>query len=220
MSEPFRDLHASIADVSQHYHFQELPGAISNMQEWITSAIRMIAEMIAKLLSITPAASDTRGFGDAMKWVWYIVGFLCFLAIVYVVISRTWQILRKNSSGTGGVSKSSRIFDSADWKKEASDLAAKADWRYGCRALYMSSLRKLDEAGVLSFGPSRTNYEYWYALQKEKTIQKLFREMANVIDESWFGNRNAGQSDFDNCSNLLAQIESEIGKRPASNPNK
>jgi len=212
--EQFRDLHASIADVSQHYHFQEMPGVVTNLQEWITNAIRLIADLLARLFSLSPMASDTRAFGDVMKHIWYIVGFLCAAALIFVVAKRSWEALRGSAGKAGAVQGVTRIMNASDWKKEANNLSEKSNWRFGCRALYMASLRMFDEAGVLSFGPSRTNYEYWYALKKEKSIQKNFRELADVIDECWFGNRTVDQADFKKCSTLLADMEQEISNRP------
>jgi hypothetical protein len=212
--EQFQDLHASIADVSQHYHFQEMPGVVTNLQEWISNAIRWLVDLLARLFSLTPMTSDTRAFGDVMKHIWYIVGFLCALALILVIAKRAWDAMRGSAGKAGGVQGVTRTMNAGDWKKEANLLADKGDWRFGCRALYMSSLRLLDEAGVLSYGPSRTNYEYWYALKKEKGIQQHFRELADVIDESWFGNRTVGQGEFKKCSTLLTDIEQEISKRP------
>jgi hypothetical protein len=211
--DQFRDLHASIADVSQHYHFQEMPGMVTNLQEWFTNFARWLADLLARLFSLTPIASDTRAFGDAIKHLWYVVGFLCALGLLYVVVRRTWEVLSKASAAQAGVQSASKILDSADWMKEANQLADQGDWRFACRALYMACLRMLDEAGVLAFGASRTNYEYWYALQKEKEIQMRFRELADVIDQSWFGNRDVGRPDFRKCSELLKEIAQEIANR-------
>jgi Domain of unknown function (DUF4129) len=213
--EQFRDLHTSIADVSQHYHFQEMPGVVSNLQEWISNAIRWLADLLARLFSLSPMASDTRVFGDVMKHLWYIVGFLCALALILVIAKRTWDTLKGSAGKAGTVEGVTRIMTGSDWKKEADKLAEQSNWRLSCRALYMATLRTFDEAGVLSFGPSRTNYEYWYALKKEKEIQKHFRELADFIDESWFGNRTVAQADYKKCSTLLTDIEQEISKRPA-----
>jgi hypothetical protein len=190
-----------------------MPGVVTNLQEWITNAIRWVADLVSRLFSMTPMASDTRAFGDVIKHLWYVVGFLCSLALLYVIFRRSWELLRKSGAGAAGAQGTTRIMDSSDWRKEANKLAEQGNWRFGCRALYMASLRIFDEAGVLSFGPSRTNYEYWYALQKEKAIQKHFRELADVIDESWFGNRSAGQADFRKCAMLLEEIEKEISSR-------
>ena len=214
MPEQFRDLHASIADVSQHYHFQEMPGVVNNLQEWMTNAIRWLADLLSRLFSLSPMASDTRGFGDLMKHIWYVVGFLCALALILVIVKRTYDMLRGVAGKAGTVQGVTRIMNSGEWKREADKLAEQSNWRMACRALYMSTLRLFDEASVLSFGPSRTNYEYWYALKKEKEIQKHFRELADFIDESWFGNRDVGQTDFKKCSSLLTEIETEISKRP------
>jgi hypothetical protein len=190
-----------------------MPGVVTNLQEWITNAIRWIADLMSKLFSMTPMASDTRAFGDVIKQLWYVVGFLCSLALIYVIARRSWDLMRKAGTATGGVDGTTRIMAASDWKKEANSLAGQGDWRSGCRALYMACLRLFDEAKVLSFGPSRTNYEYWYALAKDKPIQKLFRELADVIDESWFGNRSVAEADFRRCAVLLAEIEKEVSNR-------
>jgi hypothetical protein len=58
--------------------------------------------------------------------------------------------------------------------------------------------------------PTRTNYEYWYALARHKPIAVAFRQIADIVEESWFGYHEASKSDYEQCLQLLQQAESEL----------
>ena len=100
---------------------------------------------------------------------------------------------------------SEALLNADSWKQQGEALATKLAWREACRALYFSLLKRLDEKGVAEYMPTRTNYEYWYALARNKTIALQFREIANIVEASWFGNRSASNVDY---QHLLAAFSS------------
>jgi Domain of unknown function (DUF4129) len=158
--------------------------------------------------------SDTRAVSNLIKNIWYLVGFLCVLVLIYLLAFNFWRRFKRTSVPSLNAVTVSKLIMSEDWRNEARRLAEESNWRAACRALYMSCLRMFDEAAILPFAVSRTNYEYWYALAKEKGIQTNFRQLANVVDQTWFGKQVASQPDFEQCSKLLDDIEREVGKSP------
>jgi hypothetical protein len=214
MTDKFRDLHGCIADVSRHYHFRETPQGLTAAQEWITNLLHWLSDLLARLFALAPMPSDTRAVSNLIKNIWYLVGFLCVLVLIYLLAFNFWRRFKRTSVPSLNAVTVSKLIMSEDWRNEARRLAEESNWRAACRALYMSCLRMFDEAAILPFAVSRTNYEYWYALAKEKGIQTNFRQLANVVDQTWFGKQVASQPDFEQCSKLLDDIEREVGKSP------
>jgi hypothetical protein len=109
-----------------------------------------------------------------------------------------------------GVSSLEEILDSAGWKQKAQELAQKRLFKDACRALYLSVIYALDEKRILPFAPTRTNYEYWYALAGKESLQRGFRRLADLVEIMWFGNHHAQMEDYDDCVRLSTGLEEEI----------
>jgi hypothetical protein len=126
--------------------------------------------------------------------------------------------LRKVAQITGADRKLSRqyaesaiILDYAGWKKQAQELAAAKNWKEACRASYMAALRLLDEAKIVEFAPTRTNYEYWYALAPQsKPLAVAFRKLAQMVEVIWFGNKIAAADDLEQSLQSLRNLEVEV----------
>ncbi|MFN8552675.1 MAG: DUF4129 domain-containing protein [Candidatus Obscuribacterales bacterium] len=133
-----------------------------------------------------------------------------FFVIVYFAMRRMGQLSAQAKLAKKGQSAAYRLLDAAGWKSEAAALAAREDWREACRALYMSSLRNMHENRVIEFTPTRTNYEYWYALEpRSQGLARAFKSLANQVELVWFGNKQATAEDYHSIEIQLQKVEEE-----------
>jgi hypothetical protein len=73
----------------------------------------------------------------------------------------------------------------------------------------------LDEQKILVYTPTRSNYEYYYALHGKGGLQGGFRKLADLVEELWFGNRQAGQEEYDSCVQLSTSLSQDIRNQAA-----
>ena len=205
-----RDIAPEIAAVAGKYHYKKPPDLLLQMQEWMDNAWRFITDLLSSLRVHMPGMADTNVVGNIMQILVLIVGALCLFVIIYFSLKRMSQLSAQAQLAKRGQSAAYRLLDAAGWKKEAADFAEKKDWREACRALYMSSLRTMHENSVIEFAPTRTNYEYWYALEpRSEMLARAFKSLANQVELVWFGNKQASADDYKEIDEHLQKVEEE-----------
>ncbi len=205
-----KDIAPEIAAIAGRYSYKKPPDILVQIQEWIDKAWRFVTDLLSSLRIHVPGMSDTNVVGNIMQVLVLLVGAVCLFAIIFFAMKRMSQLNAQSQLAKKGQSAAHRMLDATGWKNEAAQLALKEDWREACRAIYMSSLRTLHESSVIEFAPTRTNYEYWYALApRSETLARSFKSLANQVELIWFGNKLATSSDFEACSTQLSRVEEE-----------
>jgi hypothetical protein len=203
------DISPIIQDVAKNYHYHKPPDFVIFIQDLITKLWRLLSDFLSSLHFYVPA-HDTRMVGNLLKFAWFGAGAIGVLAVSYFAWRRLKQLKTAAQMAKRGQIASETFLNADAWRKQAEELAAQKEWKEACRAIYFSLLKRLDEKGVVEFMPTRTNYEYWYTLARHKPIAMPFREIANIVESSWFGNRNATADDYDQCVQFLGQAQEEI----------
>lgn len=207
----FRDITPFIAEVAKNYRYHEPPALLVYVQEFITKLRRWIYELLSNLHMAFPKFSaNTSMVGNVMEVLLLIAGAIAIILLIYFAWRRMGQLNAQALRARRGEAESETLLDAAGWKTQATELANKSDYRFACRALYLSLLKRLDEKGVLEFIPTRTNYEYWYALSQDRQIALRFRDIANIVESAWFGNHDATAADYEDCYKKLEEAEAAI----------
>jgi Domain of unknown function (DUF4129) len=205
-----RDIAPEIAAVAGNYKYKKPPDLLLQVQEWLDKAWRFLTDLFSSLRLHMPGMADTNMVGNIMQMLVLLVGALCLFVIVYFALKRMGHLSAQAKLAKKGQSAAYRLLDAAGWKEEAKQLAEKKDWREACRALYMSSLRAMHENAVIEFAPTRTNYEYWYALApRSEMLAFTFRSLANQVELIWFGNKQASEEDYRSITEYLQKVEEE-----------
>lgn len=204
-----RDISPIIQEVAKNYHYHKPPDFVIFIQDLITKLLRLLHDFLDSLHFYLPE-HDTRMVGNLLKLGWFAAGAIGVLAVTYFAWRRMKQLKTAAQQAKRGQIISETFLNADAWRKQAEELASQKEWKEACRALYFSLLKRLDEKGVVEFMPTRTNYEYWYALARHKPIAVPFREIANIVESSWFGNRHATTGDYDDCIKFLGQAQEEI----------
>lgn len=210
----FKDISSEIADVASRYHYHKPPQFLLYLQELLSRILRFLKDLFEQLHLFNSGFSDTRMVGNLMQVLLYVIGGICAFLIVYLVFLRMTKLTQMSKLARAGALESDALLTSKGWLDEAKSLAQKEHYKSACRALYLSFLRLLEERNIAPYAPTRTNYEYWYQLSKSREIQILFRQLADIVELVWFGNKDAEASDFEECLVILDSAQTAIEKLP------
>lgn len=208
----FKDISAEISDVASRYHYHKPPEFLVSIQEMLSRVLRFLKDLFEQLHLFNSGFSDTRMVGNAMQILLYAAGGICVLLIIYLVFMRMTKLTQMSRLARAGALDAESLLSSEGWLNEAKKLAQEEHYKAACRAAYLSFLRLLDEMEIAPFSPARTNYEYWYQLNKSHEIQIVFRKMADIVELVWFGNKAADSKDFDECLTLIDSVRPEISR--------
>jgi hypothetical protein len=208
----FKDVSSEIADVAGRYHYHKPPEFLVYLQEMLSRILRFIKDLLEQLHLFNSDFSDTRMVGNLMQVLLYAAGTLCALIIIYLVFMRMTKLTQMSRLARAGATNSQMLLTSQGWLAEAKSLAEKEHYKSACRAAYLSFLRLLDEQEIAPFSPTRTNYEYWYQLNKSREIQVAFGNLADIVELVWFGNKQAVRADFERCLELIESARPAIAQ--------
>lgn len=212
-----KDVGPVLEELSKQYNFQETPEFITRIQNFLNEVARFINDFLRHLKVPVPGSTNTNSFADLLQLGLIVTGVICLIVMAFLAVRRMNKLKLKSKGEFQGALEIEDELDSTGWLKRAEQLASENEWNKACRALYLSVLYMLDENEILSYTPTRSNYEYWYALSRKKQLQGSFRELADLVDLIWFGDYTASQSDYNHCNKLssrLLQTASTYAKVP------
>jgi hypothetical protein len=94
----------------------------------------------------------------------------------------------------------------SQWLERSRTLAHQGNYREACRALYLATLQKLDNDGLIPAQFSRTDGEYGQLVQtlpNARPYQILFQTHERLC----FGDRDISQQTFDACEQAYREID-------------
>jgi hypothetical protein len=205
----FSEIYPQIAQVAMSYDYKKPPDLLVKIQAGLEKFLRMLNDWLNSFQIRVPGLTDSRMASTILQVILWLVGALCLVLLLVALWNRLKQLKLQTQLARKGQTASGQLLNAEAWRSESERLAAAGNFKEACRASYFSALRILDERKILEFSPTRTNYEYWYALAKTKKLAKDFRSLAYLVELVWFGNRQADKADYEESIALLKQIESE-----------
>jgi len=206
----YEDVSPQLEKLAGEFNYKDPPDFLVRLQDLIGYLLRAIADFLKQFKITMPGAADTSAIGNVMQIAIIVVGSLCVIAILIAMSSRMKHLRDQAQLAKRGALSLEEILDSAGWKAKAEEYAKERLFKDACRAIYMSVIYSLDEKKILPFAPTRTNYEYWYALAGKESLQKGFRKLSDLVEIMWFGNHSAEAEDYDNCVRLSTGLEQDI----------
>jgi hypothetical protein len=202
----FKNIAKPLSEIAKNYDYREPPSFLLAVQEFITNAFRYIAELLS-LLKLTPGAADSRATATIVQFIVIAVGIICLIFLLVVVAGKLRHIKNAKQLASSGLIQADIPLDRVGWRNLAIKLAEEKNYRDSVRAIYMSALYLLDEKGVIRFSPSKTNYEYFYALGAKNVLQDPFRKLVTRVESIWFGHDQAQEEDHKICLRQLQDME-------------
>jgi len=206
----FQDITDPLASVARNYHFRKPPALIETIREFLLKALRMLNEWWRQLFMHSGQQLDSKSLSSVLQFIVVLAAVLAVIGVVYVLLRRAALQQRERVQTIKGASMVEELLNAQGWKAQAEKLASQQDYRRACRAVYLSLLQKLDENKIAQFAPTKTNYEYSYALAQHPDLQKGFRQLAELVEVIWFGNKEADKTDFQQSMSWLVELNGEI----------
>jgi hypothetical protein len=201
----FPPIYKEIAEVAAEYSYNKPPELLLTLQRLARSLLRLLSDLLASAHIPLGNATDSRAMSNLLLVAVIALGSICFVLVVVAIVARARHWKGKQKRSKLGADVTAMLLSAEAWRQEADRLAGEKQWKEACRASYFSFLRELDEKGVLPFSPTRSNYEYYYALLRKSDLAIVFRRLADLVEEEWFGNRIAGEADYKECQTLALQ---------------
>jgi hypothetical protein len=202
----FRDISAEIASVSANYASHKLPVWWLRLQEILRQLCQWLQDFLNKIFHHHgPGPADSSSLSTLLQYGLYLAGALSFLTICFLLFRRAARQARRLAAQKRGAASVEAILDAGGYAEEAERLAVQGDFKGACRAIYLSLLQNLHEKKVAIFAPAKTNYEYRYLLVSYPQLSSLFASLAEIVEQVWFGNKQAFADDYAQCKKILAE---------------
>ncbi len=209
----FKDISPQIESIAENYKSQKLPDWILRIQELIQQLLQWLQEFLENLFHVRhPGPSDSRSLSLLIQYGIYFAGIVALAAGLFFLLKYAARKKHEAAGGKRGAEKVERILSSQGYRTEATSLATSSNFRGACRSLYLCLLQQMHEKSVAVFAPAKTNYEYRYILSAYPLLQSTFVSIAEIVEEVWFGNREAENSDYTSCLELLDRAGLELDK--------
>ncbi|MEZ4542953.1 MAG: hypothetical protein R3C24_03515 [Cyanobacteriota/Melainabacteria group bacterium] len=167
-----KDVAPVLEELSKEYNFQETPEFIKTLQHLWSEIMRIINDLLRHFRPIQ-GPTDTSALSDLLQIGLIIAGCISVGLLIFLAVNRINKAKKLSNAAFKGAEEVEELLDSAGWRRRAEELKERKDWNKACRALYLSILYLLD-SNVLSYTPTRSNYEYWYALASRKRDSGIF----------------------------------------------
>lgn len=211
----FQDVSPQLEKLSSEFQYKDPPDFLIRLQELVSFVMRAIADFLKQFKITLPGMADTSAVGNVMQALIVIIGVICLAAVLYLMSSRMKQLRAQADLAKRGALSLEEILDSKGWMQKSEELARERLFKDACRAVYLSVIYSLDEKKILAYAPTRSNYEYFYALHGKNGLQSGFRKLADIVEELWFGNLHAGAEEYDTCVALSNGLFKEIEEHAA-----
>jgi hypothetical protein len=211
-----KNIAGQIAEVAKNYDYHEPPSALVKLQELLTNLIRAIRDWLNMLQFPQTGSSDTRFVGNLLQTLLVVTAIVAAVIVIVLIARRLTHLNDQRKLARGEMIVGESPLDSNGWHDHATQLFQNGANREACRAIYMSCLHLLDEAGIADFAPTKTNYEYFYSLKKEPTIASQFRKLVDTVETIWFGNKVAEPDDYYESLAHFDDIRQAVSQLPPS----
>ncbi len=208
----YKNIAGQIAEVAKNYNYHEPPGILVKLQELLTAIARAIRDLLNLIQLPQTGSSDTKMVGNLLQLLLALAAVVAVLVVAFLVVRRVKHLQAQKQMTLGEMIDGERALDSKGWRNLAEELSQTGSLREGCRAIYMSCLHHLHESSIAVFAPTKTNYEYFYALKQQPLIAQNFRTLVDLVELIWFGGKTATPADYRQCLSLLNNIEEEAAQ--------
>ncbi|UKT63771.1 DUF4129 domain-containing protein [Pedobacter mucosus] len=96
-----------------------------------------------------------------------------------------------------------------DYEKELQKLIAEGKYRLSVRLLYLRTLKKLSDAGIIKWQPEKTNYNYLSEISKPE-LKSAFSELTHQFDYIWYGDFPINASKFEPINQSFNHFNNQI----------
>ncbi|AHM60626.1 hypothetical protein D770_11845 [Flammeovirgaceae bacterium 311] len=153
-----------------------------------------------KLSQLFGGASSS-GLLDGMVYV-VCIGAGIFIIFRFLDVDLTSLVQRRAVAPSIGVNEGiTENIHALDFEKEIGSAVEQQEFKRAVRLLYLASLKRLADAGLIRFEPGKTNRQYQRELRSPQCSSR-FASLGHVFEYAWYG-------DFPVNEQLYQQAEQE-----------
>jgi len=187
--------------------------------DWVDRLARAISDFFEKLnrRETRGGSAGSLGMGMAVLepivWVVLILGLLAF-ATVFIMKFTLGRRARRQGSAL--LEEHEADLNADEWLLKASELEARREFREAVRCLYLASLRRLDDAEVLRFVRTETNWEHLRRFEGAPARPEGLdlRTQTREFDRVWYGHRVNGAEDVALFRSFYKSVLVAVGRMP------
>ena len=196
---------AALQTILDRPAYQWRPDKPSAIESWVVDLIR-------KLTRTLPAL-DPGGGGITIN---IPVDLVATIAGILIILFVFWFVGREFMGGLlleAGAGPSTRDggepLTAARALQQAQNLSTAGDYRNAVRYLYLASLLRLDERGLLRYDRSRTNREYLRSVDETPELASNLKDVIDVFDEVWYGYQPLDKSSYEHFADRVSDLQNQ-----------
>lgn len=146
---------------------------------------------------------------------WEVIKVVLILLVIVLLIWAAWQLWQllspslyrwKESSFGDRQNKLEKVASTSDWLERSQQFQLQGDYNNAVRCLYMATLQKLSDRGIISQQASRTDGEYLQLIQPLSHPQP-YRFLLTVHQRLCFRNERASSDLLEECRQAYRDLE-------------
>jgi hypothetical protein len=165
--------------------------------QWITERLNELGKFFDRLFG--NAGGSVGGVGTVLYWgAIAVLGALVVVA-AFLLAARIRLKRREKEDADSAAAVDEYVAASAgEWLRRAEQYSAEGQWRLAVRCLYMATLVRLDEAGLIHYSAGLTNWEYVRRVRRGggERFMPVLEPMTDRFDRVWYGGVDPNEPDF------------------------
>ena len=145
-----------------------------------------------------------------MWTVFIIFAVATILFFVFKVMGMNRQALfGRDGSGSLDYSVSAEDIHNISFDEAISEAIASGNYRLAIRLLYLQTLKKLSEKGIITWQINKTNSDYLKEVSQQKW-SPLFSSITNNFDYTWYGEMPVDKEHFEEVRQQFTTLNNEL----------
>ncbi len=182
--------------------YQVNPPPAWQFQQWVLEQVGRAIAWLARIAEAGP-------FSELPSYLWWTIVAVSLLALVLILyhIIITFRILLAGTPRRRGEAQwvGQKRTSPEEALREAQNAAAAGDFELAVRRLYEAALLRLDRRGLLSYVPSRTNWENLRSL-RSPPLRGIVAPLTHDVDGIFYGGREATAQVYADCQERVSVL--------------
>lgn len=172
--------------------------AAGRLVEWL---LRPVNWLVNKLTQIAGERSPVA--------LWMVVGLLgaLLLLVTFHIYYMSASAFRSGRPRRPGQPTGIFPLQACDLLDQARAAAAAGQFREAVGLTYQAALRLLDQAGVIRYDPSLTNWDYAHQLAPREPLGSIFAHLTSIADRAMYSNAPVSQEHYRQSDEFLARTQ-------------
>jgi hypothetical protein len=157
-------------------------------------------------------SSSSPASGGSFNWILILILFLALVVILMAVLKLSPRGLFSRSGASDIAEPEKHVEDihSMKFETELEKAIRLKNYRLALRIMYLESLKKLTDKGIIHWRPEKTNWEYVREIN-DSNLRAPFTEITNAYDYAWYGEFAIYEPTFRMMQEKMNSFKQKIG---------